>query len=124
VTLWDHLKTRRVELVLPRRELAEHLGVSESTVRHWERNATALAARFVPRIIAFLGYDPHPASRSLPDRPLAARRQQGVSRRELASQLGLDEETLARWERGTRQPRGKYLTFVERLLGAVSCADR
>ncbi|MDB4433451.1 helix-turn-helix transcriptional regulator [bacterium] len=50
---------------------------------------------------------------------MTARRRQGISRRELARRLGLDEETLARWERGTRQPRGKYLTLVERFLGGL-----
>ncbi len=53
---------------------------------------------------------------------MAALRRQGISRRELARQLGLDAETLARWERGTRQPRGKYLTLVEEFLGVVAGA--
>ncbi len=117
ITLGDHLKRRRIELGLLQRELAKQLGVGEWALRHWERNTTAPAIRFVSRIIAFLGYDPYPVPKSLPDRLRAARRRQGISRRELARRLGLDEETLARWERGTRQPRGKYLTLVERFLG-------
>jgi DNA-binding transcriptional regulator YiaG len=124
VTLGDHLKRRRIELGLLQRELAKQLGVSEWTLRHWERNTTAPAIRFVPRIIAFLGYDPYPASTSLPERILAARRRQGICRRELARRLGLDKETLARWERGTRRPRGKYHALVERFLGVAFFADR
>jgi DNA-binding XRE family transcriptional regulator len=79
ITLGDHLKKRRVEFGHIQRELAEHLGVSESTVRHWETNTTTPAIRFVPRIITFLGYDPYPVPKSLQARLLAARRQQGIS---------------------------------------------
>jgi transcriptional regulator with XRE-family HTH domain len=81
VTPGDHLKRRRIGLCLLQRELAKELGVSEWMLRHWERNTTAPAIGFVPRIVAFLGYDPHPVPKFLPDRLLAARRQQGISRR-------------------------------------------
>jgi hypothetical protein len=36
--------------------------------------------------------------------------------------LAFDEETPARWERGTRRPRGKYLTLVEGFFGVVAGA--
>jgi DNA-binding transcriptional regulator YiaG len=116
VTLGDHLKKRRCELGLLQREVAAQLRVNEWTWRNWETNRRAPAIRFVPRIIAFLGYDPYLAPSSLPERILAARRRQETSRREFARRLGLDEETLALWERGTRQPRGEYLISVGQFL--------
>jgi DNA-binding transcriptional regulator YiaG len=70
----------------------------------------------VPGIIEFLGYDPYSAPTSLSERMLAARRKLGLSRRKLAARLAMDEETLARWERGTRCPRGRWLAAVEGFL--------
>jgi hypothetical protein len=77
------------------------------TLANCENDATASAIRFAPRIVEFPGYDPYPAPTSLRDRLLAARRRQGISRRELARRLGLDEETLARWERGNPTAAGE-----------------
>ena len=117
LTPGDHIRKRRLELRLFQREAGQRMSVSSFTVANWEKGRTEPTIRDWPQVIAFLGYDPHPVPKSLPDRLLAARRWQGISRRELAQRVGLDEETLARWERGTRQPRGKYLTLVERFLG-------
>ncbi len=44
-------------------------------------------------------------------------------RAELRLGLVFDEETLAQWERGNRQQRGKYLTIGEQLLGDFGAAD-
>jgi transcriptional regulator with XRE-family HTH domain len=35
-----------------------------------------------------------------------------MSQETMAQQLGIDPGTLARWERGSRQPQGKYLARV------------
>jgi transcriptional regulator with XRE-family HTH domain len=115
-TLGDHLKRRRLELGLLQREVAEQLGVSESTLRHWEKYTTTPAIRFVPRILEFLGYDPYPEPIDLSQRLFWARRRRGRSIREVARELGIDPGTLQRWERGLRIPRGKWLELVERLV--------
>jgi transcriptional regulator with XRE-family HTH domain len=47
-----------------------------------------------------LGYDPSPEPQSLGERIRSARRQQGISQRELAQKLGLDPSTVEAWERG------------------------
>jgi len=68
----DHLKRRRLELGFLQREVAKELGVSEWTLRHWEEDARTPAIRFVPRIIAFLGYGILPgADRPQPAAPLS-----------------------------------------------------
>ena len=74
------------------------------------------AIRFVPGIIAFLGYDPYPEPIELSQRLFSARRSQGLSIRELAKRLGMDPETLRRWERGIRVPRGRWLGLVDEFL--------
>lgn len=62
------------------------------------------------------------ALRALPAAPLAReiRRAAGVSRQRLADELGVHVVTLARWERGTRRPRGATRLAYARLLAALS----
>lgn len=96
--------------------MAKRLRVSERTLRHWEKDTTAPAIRFVPRIITFLEYDLYPEPMNPSQRLFASRRRQGLAIRELAGQLGIDPETLRRWERGFRVPRGRWLELVEEFL--------
>ena len=90
-TIGDHLKKRRLELGFFQRDVAVKLGVSVHTIRNWEHDRTCLSMHFIPRIIAFLGYDPHPAPRSLPEQPVAKRRHLGLSRGLMAQRLAVHE---------------------------------
>ena len=58
-TLGDHLRKRRLDLGLLQREVAEEIGVTESTIWNWEANRCSPQLRFVPEVVAFLGYDPN-----------------------------------------------------------------
>jgi DNA-binding XRE family transcriptional regulator len=58
-TLGDHLRKRRLDLGLLQCDVAEKLQVNPMTVCNWETNRTSPQLRFMPRIIAFLGYNPH-----------------------------------------------------------------
>jgi ribosome-binding protein aMBF1 (putative translation factor) len=60
---------------------------------------------------------PEPKPSDLAQRIQWARRRQGLSLRGLAKKLGVDTDTLRRWEHGIRIPRGKHLVLVERFLG-------
>jgi len=55
-TLGDHIRKRRLDLGLLQREVAEKLQVNQMTVCNWETNRTSPQLRFIPRIVAFLGY--------------------------------------------------------------------
>jgi transcriptional regulator with XRE-family HTH domain len=100
-TWGDHIKKRRLELGLFQRELAERLGVDESTIHNWERDYSGPALRFVPEIIQFLGYQPKTSnSRTLGESIVDYRRIHGWSQKELARRLAVDPSTLARWEKG------------------------
>ncbi len=48
--------------------VALRLSVNDWTLHNWENNETTPAIRYMPRIIAFLGYDPWPAPRSVAER--------------------------------------------------------
>ena len=104
-TLGDHLRKRRLDLGLLQREMAEKLSVTASTIWNWEANYSYPQLRFIPKVIAFLGYHPYDTqSGSLGERIVAYRRATGISQRELAYQLAVDPGTLGKWERGERLP--------------------
>jgi transcriptional regulator with XRE-family HTH domain len=43
----------------------------------------------------------------------------GLSQKESARQLGVDAGTLARWERGEREPSGAFALRVQRFVAAA-----
>jgi len=59
-----------------------------------------MASQFKP-VIAFLGYDPTPASQTLADRLEAKQRSRGVSLAQVARYLGWDPGSLRRYLDGT-----------------------
>jgi transcriptional regulator with XRE-family HTH domain len=80
--------------------VAEVLGVSVGTVLNWERNYTRVATRFLPQVVAFLGYDPREETEALGDRIRRQRERQGLSQVALAEKLGLNASTVVAWENG------------------------
>ena len=114
----DHLRKRRHESGLVQEDAADRLGVNTWTLANSEKGCAKPALRFWPGIIEFPGYDPRPEPSDLAQRFQWTRRRRGLSLRALAVQLGVDPDTLRRWERGMRTPRGKYLALVERFLGS------
>lgn len=80
--------------------VAAELGVSVSTICNWEGNHTSVATRFLPKVVAFLGYDPRQESGQLGDRIRMQRERQGLSQAALALKLGLNVSTVVAWERG------------------------
>ena len=95
-----------MEIGLLQSQLAQHLGVRTDTLRNWEWNRTLPTLRYHPRVLEFLGYDPAPNEpKSLGERLLKYRRDQGFTQRDLACQIGIDPTTLSRLERN----RGKRL---------------
>jgi transcriptional regulator with XRE-family HTH domain len=74
--------------------VAAELGVSVSTICNWEGNHTSVATRFLPQVVAFLGYDPRQESGQLGDRIRMQRERQGLSQTALAEQLGLNVSTV------------------------------
>jgi len=58
----------------------------------------------MPGMFALLGYDPRLTPQRISGEILAFGRAHGVSLSQAARMIGVDPSTLARWERGERQP--------------------
>ncbi len=104
-----------MDLGLLQREVAERIGVDETTIYHWERQRTLPEIRFIAPIIEFLGYDPLPQPKSFPERLKTYRLRMGLSQRKLAEKLGIDPGTLGGWESERHKPAKIY----QKLLGEI-----
>jgi transcriptional regulator with XRE-family HTH domain len=95
-TVGDHIRKRRLGLRMLQREVAERIGVGETSVFKWEANTVSPEVRSMPAIIRFLGYNPLPAADTLGGRLVRHRTSLGMTREEAAKRLGVDPGTLAR----------------------------
>ena len=69
-------------------------------------------------VVAFLEYTPLPAGDGIAARLIAFRKERGMTQKEFARALEIDPSTLAKWERGEREPKGVFLDRVVRMIGA------
>jgi transcriptional regulator with XRE-family HTH domain len=70
----------------------------------------------MPAIIQFLGYNPLPEAQGRGERLVRQRTTLGLSQKASAQRLGVDPSTLAKWERGEREPTGALLSRLTRFL--------
>ena len=119
-TLGEHVRKRRLELRVTQKQAAERLGVNPWTVLNWEKDHTEPLIESIPAIIRFLGYDPFPEPKNIPERLLARRRAMGWSIKEAARQLGVDAGTWGAWERGQIMLYRRHRELIVRLLGLPS----
>jgi transcriptional regulator with XRE-family HTH domain len=102
---------------LTQNEAARLLGVSVWTLLNWEKGHAKPPIESMPAILQWLGEDPYPEAKTLPERMLAKRRAMGWSIQEAARQLGVEEGTWGAWERGETILFRKHRLLVARLLG-------
>ena len=57
-TLGEHLRKRRLELGFYQKDVALRLGISPWTYLSWEGDRKRPLVSMMPRLVAFLGYDP------------------------------------------------------------------
>ena len=98
-------------------ELAACLGVDKTTIGNWERNLTSPALQHGPSIIHFLGYAPLESGGSLPEQLRAYRWMHGVTQRQLAETIGVDELAIRTWESGRKRPNPTNERRLKELLG-------
>ena len=125
-TVGDHMRRRRLALKMLQKDVAEQLDVDKTSVFNWEANTSTPEIRYMPAIIRFLGYNPLALASTLAEQLVRQRTSLGLSQKESARQIGVDPATLARWERGEREPAGAFQARVKRFVlhGETSDARR
>ena len=115
-TLAEHLKCARRTRKLLQRDVAQLIGVDAATVANWENGKTIPPIGSYPGVIRFLGYDPNPVPTTLPERMLGYRRQRGLSVKEAALQLGVDEGSWGALESVRVVPWKRFVRQLETFL--------
>jgi transcriptional regulator with XRE-family HTH domain len=101
-----------LDLGLLQREVADRIGAMKDSVYLWEANRVAPTLPFLPKIIEFLGYCRFDPDWTPGERLTWIRRYFGLSQEAMARRLRVDPGTLAKWERGEREPKGEHLRRI------------
>lgn len=101
------------------KDVAASLGVHVETLKNWETGIASPTVRQIPKILTFLGYNPEPEPRSLPEHIVHARRRLGLTQKEFAKVLGADSVTLYRWEKGLTIPGEVFARRLQKLAGTA-----
>lgn len=105
-SLGEHIRKRRLEQNLFQTDIALIIGVEETSIYNWENNRSTPIIKHIPKIIEFLGYTPDIfPHETLGEKLTYYRKIHGLSQKELAMKLGIDQTTLRRWERNERRPK-------------------
>lgn len=104
IALGMHLRSRRESLGFNPTQVARNLGVRVCTYRAWEDDQTAPAITNMPAIVEYLGYCPFDSELPFRDKLVLWRSVNGLTQRDFSGLMGLDQSTLARWERGDGRP--------------------
>ncbi len=127
VRLGAHLEASRIQAGLRRLDLAHRLGVSEESIRLWERGAVQPSEDHLVRLIPILAIEgsrwqetrsPKPAE--LPElarRLREERRELGLTQAAVARRLAMPLETYASWESGRSAPAEDHVTRLTAHLG-------
>ena len=114
-----------MDLKLYQKDLVHFFGVTETTIHNWETNKHYPPVRFHPRMMEFLGYCPYKPAQSMAEKLKAIRvTLLGLTRKEMAKKIGVDEKTLMRWERDGRQPANRSLRTLEAILKKCKFNER
>ena len=104
---------------LTKRQLSLRFNVDDVTIYLWEHNQVQPSLAQIPKILEFLGYNPFESKvEHLAEKIKAYRRVHGLSQKKLAQQLGIDQSTLAGWERGEHQPTKKLFSKLASVFAA------
>ncbi|BDV41607.1 hypothetical protein GURASL_05300 [Geotalea uraniireducens] len=117
LTVGEHIRKKRMDLGLLQREVAEIIGVTESSIWNWEHGVEP-ELQYNPKIINFLGYVPFDCSDDTLGRLAWYKRVHGMSLDRLGEAMGRDPEQLSDWLSGRHKPFRKSLEKIERFLVA------
>jgi transcriptional regulator with XRE-family HTH domain len=104
-----------MDLGLLQREVAEIIGVTESSIWNWE-HGTEPELQYNPKIIKFLGYVPFECPDDTIGRLAWYKRAMGMNLDHLGEAMGRDPEQLSNWLSGRHYPFRKNREKIERFL--------
>lgn len=100
-TIGDYLRLERHKRGLKKYETAALLKIDQNTLYQWENNICFPKAYLMPRILAFLGYDPlFKDPSSLSEQVAHYRRVKGLSCQKLGQQMGVSSQVIKAVELG------------------------
>ena len=107
-----------MDLGLTRKAAAKVIGTNEQSLKHWEEcSKTYIRPMFYPGIIAFLGYDPRPAAKTLGESIRRERLARGWSLARLAEEAQVDLATIRRMEANWLHLANRPIQLVCHVLG-------
>lgn len=93
------------------------LGAENDTVRNWEKRRTEPEVRFLPAVIAFLGYNPLPRPDTNGHALRRRRLSLGLSQERLATLAEVDEASVRRLEADTKGMARRVREAVRTVFG-------
>ena len=106
----DHIRAKRLTGRVKLIELASILNASPHNLLNWEKGKNRPAVKFMQSIVNYLGYCPlFETPKSLGQLVKLKRFYAGVSSKELARKLGIDQSTILRWENTDQDPKDEKI---------------
>ena len=112
----DHIRKVRMDRNLFQKDVANTIGVTEDCITNWENNRSVPQISHMPAIIKFIGYEPgiNHDQKGWGKTILSYRQSHGMTRKALAKEIGIDERTLRKLEKGE----GCFFRKTERKIKA------
>jgi DNA-binding XRE family transcriptional regulator len=116
-SLGEHIRKKRMELNLFQKDVAKIIGVEETSIYNWENNQSKPRSRYMSKIIKFLGYilDIYP-QKTVGEKLTYYRNVNGLSQKQMAMELGIDQSTLRMWEKNICLPNKKISDKIFKIL--------
>jgi transcriptional regulator with XRE-family HTH domain len=115
-TIGEMIRKRRLDLGLRQIDAAKMIGCDEMSVVNWEKGHRSPRVNHLSGVIEFLGFNPFQNGDTMAHQLINHRKALGMTQKEFAGLIAVDQSTLARWERGERIPRGNLLDRVNRAV--------
>ena len=117
-TIGDHIRKVRFECNLSLKQTAKIMSVDDESIVNWEKRHKEPSIKSMAKITSFLGYIPFDDKddQSLGRRLKRYRIKQGISKKRLAKQLGVDPTTLNRIEENRRGLNLRTYKIIGKLL--------
>jgi len=111
-TIGEMIRKRRLDLRLRQVDAAKIIGCDEMSIVNWEKGHRSPRVNHMAGVVQFLGFNSFQNGDTMAHRLVSHRKALGMTQKEFAQQIGVNPSTLARWERGEREPTANFLNHV------------